>query len=118
MLSPKVFLPHLDGMTIKAKRKTFLAIPTKAAGKKANPIGAGPRVHKRPSDFPKRVVIITKGGKKGVIVRQTKTRSTILFHLVRRVHIRKRLNFKQAADRAERRVAGTIGKIYEERRRR
>lgn len=94
------------GGTLRAKRGKYLAIPTKAAGRTA--AAGGGRRRKRPEDFrgKRGIRIVPPAGRRpGLIIRETRTRSTVLFLLVRQTKHRKRLDFAGASVRAADRVA-------------
>lgn len=99
--------PHIVGLaetggTVRPRRGRFLVIPTKAAGRK--PGRRGGRARKELRDFAdaKNVRLIFPRGRRGggLVVRQTRTRSTILFFLVRQARHRKRIDVAGAARKA------------------
>lgn len=99
--------PHIIGLaetggTVRPRRGRFLVIPTKAAGRK--PGRRGGRQRKTLRDFAdaRNVRLIFPRGRRGggIVVRQTRSRSTILFFLVRQARHRKRIDVAGAARKA------------------
>lgn len=88
-------LPHVTGAVIRPRRSKWLYIPVQR-GRASRRRRVSERLDKNVAFIP------AEGGRKLYLVRQTKTRSTLIAVLVRRVRIDAGLDFGRVAREAER----------------
>ncbi len=118
------------GGTVRPRSAGLLAIPTKAAGTKPNTAFGGggrgsPRQRKTLEDYIRPGqphgpggnihFVPIAGGRRFVVVRRTRTRSTVLFILARATRHRRRIDFAGAADRALASLPGRLVVEWEKR---
>lgn len=86
--------PHIEGATIEPERSKWLYIPNER-GRKAR------RFKRQSVALQRNLAFVRVSDRKAYLVRRTRTRSTIIATLVRRVRIKDRITLKGAIDTSE-----------------